>query len=134
VAAPPDWLITLLHKDIPTCTQGWNATPRVWTSGGSIADSFTAGTSWADVLIPHGWRCASGDPDADGAVWLHPAATSSCSATVKNNCLFVYSTSTVFEVTEPSQPKGYTKFRAYALLEHGGDMKAAARALKRGAA
>jgi hypothetical protein len=36
----------------------------------------------------------------------------------------------VFDVTEPSNPKGYTRFRAYALLEHGGDMRAAARHLR----
>jgi hypothetical protein len=53
-----------------------------------------------------------------------------CSATVRNGCLFVWSTSTVFDASEPGNPKGYTKFRAYAQLNHNGDMKAAARYLK----
>jgi hypothetical protein len=44
--------------------------------------------------------------------------------------LFVYSPNTVFDVTEPSYPKGYTTFRAYALLNHDGDLSAAARSLK----
>ena len=87
--------------------------------------------SWADVLEPHGWRCPA-HPDEDGAIWLHPTATSSCSATIRNGCLFVYSPNTPFDVTEGGSPKGYTKFRAYAVLEHGGDMSAAARALSQG--
>ena len=62
--------------------------------------------------------------------WLHPTATSSCSATIRNGCLFVYSTNTVFDVTEPGNPHGYTKFRAFAVLDHGGNMSAAARALR----
>jgi putative DNA primase/helicase len=36
----------------------------------------------------------------------------------------VFSTSTVFE-----SERGYSKFSAFALLEHGGDFKAAAEAL-----
>ena len=56
--------------------------------------------------------------------------TSACSATVRNGCLFVWSTSTVFDISEPGYPKGYTRFRAYALLNHDGDMGAAARALR----
>jgi hypothetical protein len=31
-------------------------------------------------------------------------------------------------VTEPGKPRGYTKFRAYAVLNHQGDLSAAARA------
>jgi hypothetical protein len=82
-------------------------------------------------MSPHGWTCPDPDPDDDGARWLHPDATSSCSATIRNDCLFVYSTNTPFDVTEPGCAKGYTKFRAYAVLNHGGDMPAAARTIKR---
>jgi hypothetical protein len=42
--------------------------------------------------------------------------------------LFVYSTNTPFEPTEAGRPHGYTRFRAWAVLEHGGDLSAAARA------
>jgi hypothetical protein len=134
VAAPPSWLIALLRNDIDPSTRVRQAPPKFWAGAGSVADRFTAGTSWADVLTPHGWRCDSNDPDADGAVWLHPAATSSCSATVRDGCLFVYSTNTVFEVTEPGNPHGYTRFRAYAVLNHRGDMSAAAKQIVKGAA
>ncbi len=131
VAAPPDWLSALLLPEpVPP------PPPRKQRSGEflgpSIADSYSALVSWADVLGPYGWTQADRrqDPDADGARWLHPTATSACSATVKNGCLFVYSPNTPFDVTEGGSPKGYTKFRAFAVLNHDGDMSAAARALR----
>jgi hypothetical protein len=131
VAAPPDWLITLL---LPKPAPRVSPQPRTTTTrfnGSSVADAYSAGTSWAEILEPHGWTCSdSGGGDFDGAVWLHPRHTSMCSATVRNGCLFVWSTSTVFDASEPGNPKGYTKFRAYAQLNHNGDMKAAARYLK----
>jgi hypothetical protein len=40
----------------------------------------------------------------------------------------VYSTNTLFEPTEAENPHGYTRFRAWALLSHGGDLSAAAKA------
>ncbi|TWS20636.1 bifunctional DNA primase/polymerase [Tsukamurella asaccharolytica] len=102
--------------------------------GSSIADEFTANTTWAEILGPHGWRLARGTGDDDGSVWLHPAATSACSATVRNGCLFVYSTNTPFEVTEHGDTHGYTRFRAHAVLDHAGDLAAAARAARTGRA
>ncbi|GAA4292945.1 bifunctional DNA primase/polymerase [Mycobacterium paraffinicum] len=100
-------------------------------AGESIADAYTDNTSWADVLEPHGWECLDNDPDAEGARWLHPAATSKCSATISNGLLFVYSTRTVFEPTAAGEPHGYTRFRAYAELNHRGDLSRAAAELRR---
>lgn len=98
-------------------------------SGESAADRYNAEHTWRDVLEPHGWTSHSADPDADGAVWLHPTHTSDCSATVRHGCLFVHSTSTEFDVTYPGDPHGYTKFRAYSVLNFGGNMSAAAKTL-----
>jgi hypothetical protein len=129
VVAPPAWLIELLRPERVKPTPA----PRKLFSvlrGPSVADKFTESTSWVDILTPHGWRCLDAAPDADGARWLHPAATSACSATVRHGCLFVYSPNTPFDISEPCDPHGYTRFRAYAVLEHGGDLSAAARALK----
>jgi hypothetical protein len=128
VAAPPPWLVDLIVERPQPIAVPRPRFPQF--PGVSVADSFSASASWADILQPHGWRHLSADPDGDGARWLHPTATSSCSATVRNGCLFVYSPNTPFEVTAGSQPKGYTRFRAYAVLNHGGDLKAAARALR----
>lgn len=131
VAVPPRWLVDLLRPPAPPRSSRPRSAfaPGFW-SPPSIADQYSSSTSWAQILEPHDWRCLDADPDADGARWLHPNATSACSATVKHTCLFVYSTSTEFDVTEAGDPNGYTKFAAYALLNHGGDMSAAARALR----
>ncbi|MGO9154342.1 bifunctional DNA primase/polymerase [Mycobacterium sp.] len=129
VIVPPAWLVDLIAER-PRVGPPRKPLRSQRFSGPSIADEFTAATSWADVLMPHGWACRDGDPDGDGSRWLHPTATSNCSATISHGCLFVYSPNTPFDVTEASQPKGYTKFRAYAVLNHNGDMKAAARALR----
>ena len=134
VATPPGWLIALLLPEPPKTAPPKPRPVSRFFYGSSPADEYNVNTSWAAILEPHGWRCVDPDPDADGARWLHPTATSACSATVRNGCLFVWSTSTVFDISEPGYPKGYTKFRAYALLNHDGDMGAAARALRRGVA
>jgi hypothetical protein len=101
-------------------------------NGHMFADEYCASASWADILVPHGWQCRDHSGDADGSRWLHPRATSPCSATVRHGCLFVWSTNTPFEVSEPSNPRGYTRFRALSVLNHSGDMSAAARALAKG--
>jgi len=127
VPAPPEWFINLVTERL--------SKPRRKRANGSRcsspapADALSAGLSWEAVLARHGWDCLDLDPDEDGSRWLHPTATSSCSATIRHGCLFVYSTNTPFETTEPGSPKGYTKFRAYAVLNHQGDLRAAARAL-----
>ena len=100
--------------------------------GESVAERFNAAVSWAEVLGPHGWTSPDPDPDADGARWRHPAASNPKSATIRHGLLFVYSAATPFEQTEPGAPHGYSKFRAYAVLCHGGDRRAAARALRAG--
>lgn len=95
----------------------------------SPADWYSRNANFNDILCPHGWQLISGDGDSDGSKWRHPDATNDTSATIKNECLFVYSTGTVFDETTEGDPHGYTRFRAYALLEHDGDMAAAARAV-----
>jgi hypothetical protein len=54
------------------------------------------------------------------------------SATIRHGLLFVYSHTTPFQATEAGAPHGYSRFRAYAVLEHGGNLRAAARALQQG--
>ncbi|SCX37986.1 Bifunctional DNA primase/polymerase, N-terminal [Klenkia marina] len=123
----PDWLLTLLTPQAPP--QRPPAKVVTIGAGPGIADRYSAEASWNDVLGAHGWRCAGGDGDSDGSRWLHPAATSSVSATVRHGLLFVYSPNTPLPVTESGNPVGLTRFRAYALLTHHGDMSAAAKTL-----
>jgi hypothetical protein len=131
-AAPPTWLARLLTPPPAIAAPARRPLPRPVRSG-SAAEWFTARTSWAEVLGSHGWTCPDPNPDADGARWRHPGASNPKSATVRHGLLFVYSHATPFTPTEPGAPHGYTRFRAYAVLEHGGDLGAAARALGAGA-
>lgn len=135
--ALPDWFADLIRRvSLPPSTYTPSAEAGIWSmfSGGSIADEYTASTTWAQILRPHGWTLTAGDGDDDGSKWRHPTATSPWSATVRHGCLFVYSPNTPFDVTEAQgDVNGYTRFRAYAVLEHAGDLSAAARALRLGA-
>jgi hypothetical protein len=91
----------------------------------SPGDDFAARTDWADLLQPHGWRLAY----QRGGVryWRRPGKdTAGISATTNalgTDRLRVFSTATGFEATS------YSKLGALAVLEHGGDIRAAARAL-----
>ena len=128
---PPDW--RRLLAPTPQLAPAARRPPRPapgW--GGSVAERFNATISWTEVLGPHGWSCPDPNPDADGARWRHPGATNPKSATIRHGLLFVYSHTTPFQATEAGAPHGYSRFRAYAVLEHGGNLRAAARALQQG--
>lgn len=99
----------------------------------SESDNLTPGTdynnrgSWDELLLTRGWVKVY---TANGTTyWRRPGKDTGISATTGRNDgdnLFVFSTSTEFESERP-----YSKFAALALLEHGGDFKAAARELRR---
>jgi Bifunctional DNA primase/polymerase, N-terminal len=132
VPAPPNWFVELVTMPAPLLKPRQSRLIAPWRcASGSPAEAFSKAASWEDILGPHGWTCLDPDPDEDGACWLHPHATSSCSASVRHGCLFVWSTNTAFEVTTAGDAHGYTKFKAYAVLNHGGDMSAASRCIKR---
>lgn len=127
----PTWLAEMITIPPPARDAQPSVTrPLTTYSGESIIDQYNAEHTWLDVLGPQGWTCRSADPDADGAVWLHPTHTSDCSATIRDGSLYVYSSNTPFDQTSAGDPRGYDKFDAYALLHHGGDKSAAAKALR----
>ena len=88
-------------------------------------DWFNRTTTWAQVLEPHGWTWLF---EHNGeAYWRRPGKSDGQSATTNyagNDTLKVFSSSTPFD-TETT----YTRFAAYAVLEHNGDYTAAAKAL-----
>ncbi|MEB4208752.1 bifunctional DNA primase/polymerase [Mycobacterium sp. 94-17] len=96
----------------------------------SAADQYSATAKWAAILPPHGWVVVHGDGDEHGSRWRRPGADSESSASILHDqsatpLLHVFSTS-----AEPfDADKTYTRFAAHALLNHGGDMSAAAKAL-----
>ena len=98
--------------------------------GTSPGDDFEAHTDWLEIIGTHGWTVESRHgPERH---WTRPGKDprEGSSATTgragDRDRLYVFSTSTVFEAEVP-----YTKFGAYALLNHGGDHHAAARELAR---
>jgi hypothetical protein len=127
IVAPPQWLTRLLLDERPSAeprSGGWRDRVRI-PGGRSVVEDFNAATSWHDVLDPHGWRCNGGD--GDGSSWRHPDATAPSSASVRGGRLYVYSPNTPFDPTEPGAPRGYSRFEAWAVLNHDGDQRAAAR-------
>lgn len=100
---------------------------RVVRDTDSIADWYTTHHSWHDILPTAGWVIVDGGGDEDGAKWRHPNASAESSASVRHGCLFVYSDNTDFDVTEDGDPHGITRFRAWAILEHDGNLSEAAR-------
>jgi hypothetical protein len=99
---------------------------RIVRDTDSIADWYTVNHSWHDILPAASWQLVEGDGDHDGSKWRHPNASAASSASIRHGCLFIYSPNTDFDVTEDGDPHGITRFRAWAILEHGGDMSAAA--------
>ncbi|MBL8800502.1 MAG: bifunctional DNA primase/polymerase [Planctomycetes bacterium] len=96
-------------------------------------DEFNRRATWSDILSTHGWTLAHGDGVAY-STWTRPgkagrgtsATTGRCSSEQSGDLLYVFSTNAApFEAG-----CAYSKFTAFALLEHGGDFKAAARALR----
>lgn len=100
------------------------------TSNGSErpGDAFTKQTSWADILQPHGWRLVYRQGDMD--YWRRPGDDKRIGWSARTggrfDGLWVWSTSTEFP-TEISM----TKFRAYSILNHGGDDRNAAAQLRK---
>jgi hypothetical protein len=93
--------------------------------GGRPGDDYNARADWADILA--GWTFVG--QRRDGVVLVRrPGKDRDWSATIGYggyDRLFVFSSN-----APPFQPrKSYSKFEAYAALEHGGDYHAAARAL-----
>ena len=99
---------------------------RQRNNGESIADDFNAQASWAEILEPYGWTLTAQVGENDH--WGRPGRSGATSATINSEgdgVLYVFTSSTVLE---PEQ--AYSKFAAYAALAHGGDMSAAARAIR----
>ncbi|TDD32461.1 hypothetical protein E1287_22490, partial [Actinomadura sp. KC06] len=103
-------------------------TGRESEGGTTPGDDYEARTDWSEILGPHGWTVVAHRGNA--RYWRRPDKRLGISATTgmrdDRDRLFVFSTSTEFETDVP-----YTKFGAYALLEHGGDHSAAAKTLHR---
>jgi hypothetical protein len=90
-------------------------------------DDFERRASWADILEPHGWVRVGRRGEVEN--WRRPGKDSGLSGTVNYagaGLFYAFSTNAYpFE-----EGRGYSKFAAYAVLNHGGDFQMAAHALK----
>ena len=113
-----------------TSTPGARSAPK-GTAGNSgeglrPGDDFNERADWEDILTPHGWTYV-GDVGG-GKAWRRPGKHEGISATTGRNDadnLYVFSSSTEFDTERP-----YSKFGAWALLEHGEDYGKAAKELR----
>ncbi len=90
-------------------------------------DDYNQRATWHEILVPHGWTPLR--MVGNRQMWRRPGKDFGLSATTNwndSNLLWVFSSSTPFTPEE-----GYSPWRAYAVLNHGGDFRAAARELKR---
>ncbi|GAA5143278.1 hypothetical protein GCM10023340_08320 [Nocardioides marinquilinus] len=127
-------MLDAMPAAVPATTAPRRGAPTFDGRGGATTsarpgDDFNARTTWDQILTPHGWTKA-GSLRPGELAWVRPGKnpTDGISATTGLNDgdnLYVFSTSTEFETDVP-----YTKFAAYALLEHRGDYSAAARYLR----
>lgn len=93
-------------------------------------DDFNTRATWGDILTPHGWRHVR--TVGTTRMWAKPgksgpghSATTGHAGTGTEDRLYVFSTETEFDTERP-----YSKFAAHAVLNHNGDMAAAARQLR----
>jgi hypothetical protein len=125
------------HADLISLARVFDAMPRptfaqrvgvppASPAGDRPGDDYNRRAPWSEILEPAGWTHVYDR----GAVahWRRPGKSSgSLSATTNiggRDLLYVFSSSTVFE-----PDKSYSKFAAYAVLQHSGDFSAAASAL-----
>ncbi|MFM2094101.1 MAG: hypothetical protein RIS70_1225 [Planctomycetota bacterium] len=97
--------------------------PELCNGSRRPGDDFNERGDFKTLLRRHGWtRIRSGENEQ----WRRPGKQLGCSATLKANTLFVFSSNAA-----PFEPdRAYSPFAAYALLEHGGDFQAAAVSLR----
>lgn len=89
-------------------------------------DDYNSKMTWEEILEPIGWKKVY--TQAQVTYWRRPNKDEGISASTNYggyDTFFVFSTSTTFE-----SEKGYSKFAAYAHLNHHNDFKAAAQALR----
>lgn len=97
--------------------------------GARPGDLFNRWATWEEILLPHGWQFVRTQKDGEG-IWRRPGKEPpGVSATTNyegSDLLYVFSSATIFE-----PERAYTKFQAYAHLNHQGNFSEAARELAR---
>ena len=124
VARTLDEMPIIVDHDFPS-----NVRPMPDPSNGGMFDpgaDFNLRGSWDEVLLPHGWVRVYGR--GDKSYWRRPGKRIGVSAVCGGDVgdfMTVFSTSTVLPTD-----RGLSKWRVFAMLNHGGDFSAAARELR----
>jgi hypothetical protein len=93
----------------------------------SPGDDYNRKVSWNQILEPLGWTKVYSTRDGVTA-WRRPGKSEGISATTNHagtDKFYCFTTSSVFEAET-----SYSKFAAYTLIEHSGDFRASAKALR----
>jgi hypothetical protein len=93
--------------------------------GDRPGDDFARRTTWPELLEPHGWILVYERDDV--TYWRRPGKLQGVSGSSNfggSDLFFCFTSSTCF-----APDRSYSKFGAFAMLEHGGDFAAAAAAL-----
>lgn len=121
------WELARTFDEMPKlqCSEPENHINSSRCGGDRPGDDFNQRAGWAQVLEPHGWRKVF--EKGETTYWRRPGKDLGISATTGHggyDLLYVFTTSTIFDADS-----GYSKFRVFAILDHGGDFRAAAKAL-----
>jgi hypothetical protein len=117
---------TLDQRPVPAAPSPFQQPRSSGGDGVSPGDDFAARTSWAEILEPAGWRRVSSQGEVTH--WCRPGKATGISATTGyggGDWFYPFTSSTAFD-----PERTYTKLGAYAVLHHGGDHHAAAKALQ----
>jgi hypothetical protein len=125
------------HAPLPTVDSFDGAMPPSTSNGGGDrpGDVFNRRAEWVDILEPHGWQCIR--QRGEISYWRRPGKEKGVSATTgycrndrAGDLLCVFSSNASPLDLRPGQDhRCFSKFSAYAWLDHGGDFLAAAREL-----
>lgn len=105
----------------------WTPTTTTYrtSEGDGPADHYNAATTWVALLEPAGWTRVYQKGEA--TIWRRPGKSDGISATTNHaghDLFHVFTSSTAFEPEH-----SYTKFQAYAIIHHGGDLSSAGKHL-----
>jgi hypothetical protein len=118
----------LLELSAPPKPKTYSGKAKLGTPGGD----FNTSAEWPGLLEPHGWVC-TGISD-ETTHWRRPGKATGISATT-GFCKSPNGYDLFYNFSSNAPPfesgKAYSRFAVYALLEHGGDFKEAAKALRK---
>lgn len=126
VAPMPAWMTQKLRPPPARAKRPVSSVNAEGDTFEAIAADYNVRARWADILEPHGWT--HWRTRGENQHWTRPGESARTSATINGDgdgVLYVFSTAAGLE-----DHRGYSKFGAFVILNHGGDYAAAVAALR----